>query len=173
MYALPASLFVPSPHAIRIAAYSMSKLFGRKSRANKQKILYASRIGAKRNLVIGEHLLEAELLRKYGENVEIFAGSELTLVKQINSFFNAQIIVGVHGAALSNIIFSQRNSYLLELPLSPFDEGLYFKLLCAALGIKYTPFKIASSRYLGTLVINTKLLFALTYAIDEIAYKKL
>ena len=59
------------------------------------------------------------------------------------------------GAALSNIIFAQPGTVVLEIPLRPFNEGPYFKRMAEALGLCYgdTAESIAV-RYISSLVLD-------------------
>ena len=38
----------------------------------------------------------------------------MNIENTINLFNNAKLIIGIHGAGLSNIVFSNKNTYVLE-----------------------------------------------------------
>ena len=60
---------------------------------------------------------------------KVFILSELSLLEQYIIFSNAEIIVGVHGAGLTNIIFCNKKTNLIELR-SDKQSGVYSSAQC-------------------------------------------
>jgi len=63
--------------------------------------------------------------------------AELTFDEQVRLFANAQLIVGVHGAALTNILFAPPRSVLVELYVNVAQS--FFKALAETRGMRYVP----------------------------------
>ena len=96
--------------------------------------IYVSRRGAKRSLQ-GEAALE-ELLKSDGFTV--IHPDTLDWVDQIAIFQNAKVIVGPHGAGLSNLAFTPPGALLVEIT----DGRHYnrcFEWLCHVAGHTYVP----------------------------------
>ena len=72
--------------------------------------------------------------------------SKLNFVKQVFAFWNASEIVGVHGAAFVNIIFSRPKTKIFEI--KPYNhEGLYFKKISKINNLNYRSI-ISNKKYL-------------------------
>jgi hypothetical protein len=65
-----------------------------------------------------------------------FAGRAVTLAQSARAFARARVVVGVHGAGLSNIVFCRPGARVLELAL-PEPQFRHFMHLAAALGLPY------------------------------------
>ena len=158
---VPAERFVPSKHALlllqRLVLRENLKRKENNARTLGQIMIFASRNGAKRGGIIGEKYLYEALVSTFqpGFDVTKFIGKGLPLRDQMEIFQRASVIIGLHGAALSNLIFSQPGTIVLEIPLRPFDEGPYFKLMAEALGLCYghTATRVAV-RYVSSLVLD-------------------
>jgi capsular polysaccharide biosynthesis protein len=61
--------------------------------------------------------------------------AELTFDEQVRLFANAQLIVGVHGAALTNILFAPPHSVLVELYVN--DAQPHFRVMAATREMRY------------------------------------
>ena len=151
----PSDRFVPSSLAIRLLRNQILHVRSKNMQSLDTKIiLLVSRRGSKRGEIIGEEMLfhglvdtfitritsEVEFETKsqltfYG--VEMFTGHEMTLRDQSKSFYNAVGIVGAHGAGLSNIVFSRPGTVVVEIPLNPFEEGLYFERISRMFSLCY------------------------------------
>jgi len=97
------------------------------------------------------------LLKK---NFSIIKCSNLNFVKQIFAFWNASEIVGVHGAAFTNIIFSKSNTKIFEI--KPYGhEGLYYKKISQINNLNYKSI-VSKKKYLksksGDIYISIKIL---------------
>lgn len=84
--------------------------------ANRDRKIYISRADVSTRRVIDEEALVAEVLSKYG--FESIILSNQSVLDQIRTFQEASIIVTVHGAALTNLIFAD-DLRIIEL----FPEG--------------------------------------------------
>jgi len=77
-----------------------------------------------------------DLLRKYGFKKYVL--SDISVEESINLFNKANIIVGAHGAGLSDIIFSNHAS-VVEMYGSRYVN--VYKKICDSLGLKYVKFQ--------------------------------
>jgi tetratricopeptide (TPR) repeat protein len=147
----PSSLFVPSAYALSRIRHGL--LQDHRFNNADRYILYASRDDSKRNVVIGETLFTNAMTSRYKNSFEIFKGNSLTLLQQINWFHYAIIVLGAHGAAFSNVIFCQKDALIIEFPLSPIGEGIYFESISQLIGVKYVALRMVSMRYLDDLIM--------------------
>jgi capsular polysaccharide biosynthesis protein len=65
-----------------------------------------------------------KLIFKYG--FEIYVLDKLSLQEQINLFNNSSIIIGVHGAGLTNMLFCSPESTIIELGTKSFKNVTYW-----------------------------------------------
>lgn len=83
----------------------------------------------------------SEQLALYFKNSNYKFGSVLlegtSIVQQYKLFKNAKIVIGQHGAALSNIFFCNGSSTLIEVTCPQNNENNHFKNLSNFLGINY------------------------------------
>ncbi len=82
---------------------------------------------------------ESELIyltKRYFKDLVVVDPSELSLEDQIALFSDARIVIGPHGAGLTNSIFSRRLHRLVELWHSA--EQPFFKLLSSAMGAAHS-----------------------------------
>ena len=73
--------------------------------------IYISRKFAKKRRIINEVEIILALQKM---NIEIVIAENLSYSEQIAKFHNSPIIIGAHGAGLTNIIFSQKGSHIIE-----------------------------------------------------------
>lgn len=66
------------------------------------------------------------LLKKY--NFEILKLSNLNLIDQINFFNKASIVVGVHGAGLTNLAFCKKKTKVIEIRNKPNPNEIFKKI---------------------------------------------
>ena len=96
--------------------------------------LYISRADAVTRRVINEAEVVAYLT---GQGFEIITLTGMPLQQQIALFAEAEVIIGPHGAGLTNILFAPREATLIEL--MPNDQVNHcFWLMTNALGQDYT-----------------------------------
>jgi len=77
-----------------------------------EKMIYISRAGAKSRRITNESEVE-KLLTGYG--FEIFKLEEMSVAEQVTLFHQALIVVAPHGAGLSNLVFCQPGTKVLEM----------------------------------------------------------
>ena len=129
--------------------------------------MYAARAGSKRSNVVGEEVILSAFKLRYKELFQVFYGSNMSLLEQANLFHAAMVVMGAHGAALSNIVFCRSDVLIIEFPLSPPSEGVYFKFVSKLLCLRYVAPSMASMRYLGDLVLRPNTLMLLTRMVDR------
>lgn len=106
-----------------------------KSTKNKQnKRIYISRKDSvnKRNIVNEEELRGR--LEKIG--FESYRLSSLSIQEQANLFNKASVVVGVHGAGLTNLVFSQANTRVIEIFSNNYSPKMY-KNISQKIGASY------------------------------------
>jgi len=95
------------------------------------------------------------LLKKY--NFKILKLSNLNLIEQINIFNKASIVVGVHGAGLTNLAFCKKKTKVIEIRNKP-NPNEIFKKISQYNKLKYKLIleKEISNHDDGDLLINIK-----------------
>lgn len=101
--------------------------------------LYLSRVGQKRSPAN-----EAALQRTMEEQgFECFVGTEMSLLAQIALFSSAGRLIGMHGAALSNIVWTPEGVDVCEIFPSDYMPSCYSALTCIRRGhyrpLSYSP----------------------------------
>eukprot|EP00927_Polykrikos_kofoidii_P055988 TRINITY_DN50166_c0_g1_i1.p1 TRINITY_DN50166_c0_g1~~TRINITY_DN50166_c0_g1_i1.p1 ORF type:complete len:674 (-),score=65.48 TRINITY_DN50166_c0_g1_i1:141-2162(-) len=117
-----------------------------KTRANRRKrrtIVFIARRTSRR--IIHEQQLLKTLKDgvSKGWRVKTFAEDKALSVDKVRKLFSeASVIVGVHGAGLSNILYCQPQTVVIELTL-PQPHAMYYSHLAAAINLSYwsLPFK--------------------------------
>ncbi len=114
-------------------------------------LVYVSRKKVEKRRVGNEGELE-ERLRSMG--FEILTCEDISFVKQIASFSQARIIVGLHGAGLSNLVWSQNECSVVEIFPHGFFNDCYARL-ALTLGFEYRYVECTpSDESNGTIPIN-------------------
>lgn len=109
--------------------------------------VFISRNKSSRRKLKNENNLIA-ILKKY--NFEIVYMEELNFKKQIEIMSKTKIVVGLHGAGLTNIIWMKKNSHLIEIkPKSEKYLNCYFNI-SQALGLNYHYSICAKANYFST-----------------------
>jgi tetratricopeptide (TPR) repeat protein len=103
------------------------------SEQNLPKRIYLSRQGAKHRSVLNEAGV-ISILEQYGFTVLHL--EKLTVLEQIKIFAQAEIIVGPHGSALTNIIFCQAGTKIVEL-VSPVYMRPYYWVISQYLNLDH------------------------------------
>lgn len=100
---------------------SLKKKFLKKkflvSSFSKFKKIYIDRSDSKSNVrdfrgIVNEKLIKILLASR---GFKILKLSEYNFVEQVNIFYNANCIIGLHGAGFANIVFCKKNSVVLEI----------------------------------------------------------
>ncbi|AXV14444.1 hypothetical protein CYG48_01145 [Neorhizobium sp. SOG26] len=99
--------------------------------------IYASRLDAGSTRRILNEDAVCELMASYG--FEIITPGKLTVEEQITTFRDADVIVGAHGAGMTNLLFSQasKGPRVVELFQSHYVNACYARI-CQAKGLDYT-----------------------------------
>jgi capsular polysaccharide biosynthesis protein len=126
----PGRLIPRSMHAL----HSLSD--GRAAGQSGERI-FISRSGARKRRIANEPEV-AETLAKRGFTV--LALEKLSVAEQIDRFAAAEIVIGTHGAGLTNLVFANPGTRVVELQPPKLDEGriaLYWNL-AAIMGLRYS-----------------------------------
>jgi len=98
-------------------------------------ILFIKRLGTGRALVDYE-ILEQRVRAIHGDDkVQVFNGTE-SLAQTLTLFSTATLIVGVHGAGFTNIIFAPSNAIILEIFPDRWQNQC-FAILCTQIGLEH------------------------------------
>lgn len=104
-----------------------------KQQLRKDKRVYISREGVAHRRIINEDLVMRALER---EGVLIVNAINLSIAEKISTFKDAALIIGVHGAGLTQTIFAPQQANLVEVLDPAKVVGTYYQL-AAALGQNY------------------------------------
>lgn len=96
--------------------------------------LYISRKLAPRRKIINEHSILPILTQ---QGFEVVYPERLSFLESISLYKSASVIVSLHGAALTNMIFLCRQASILELRLEKIVVDKCYFIMANALGIKY------------------------------------
>jgi hypothetical protein len=124
---IPSALSPPSHPSPAAIAWLRAKLGGSIVSAStyKKRRLYVSRRDAPTRFATNELDLEAMLK---GLNFETVKMSDYTVAEQIVLFSQAKVVVGIHGAALANLVFCSRETYVLELFLEGWFTNAFYHI---------------------------------------------
>jgi len=96
--------------------------------------LYVSRYKAPKRKIVNEKSL-CEILERY--NIETIFFEDLSLEKQIIACMESNLIIGLHGAGLTNMLFLPSESTVFELRNKGDNSNNCFFSMAAALGHRY------------------------------------
>jgi hypothetical protein len=98
--------------------------------------LYVPRRNVKMRQVVNEGALEAALQRM---GFEVFDNGEHNVREQVRAFRDASIIVSPHGAGLSNIVYCDAGTPVVELVPEGYDQGVTsYRSLSDLFDLRYT-----------------------------------
>lgn len=95
--------------------------------------IFIGRGGAKHRALIHEGKIAAMLSGRGFESVEC---EKLSVQEQANIFGSAEVVVGAHGAALTNLVFCRPGTRVVEL-FSPAYVNPCYRDLCVAAGLRH------------------------------------
>ena len=98
---------------------------------NPSEVLVVSRKGAPR----ANNLIESAILNQI-PNAKLIDPSDLSIAEQIRIFSSAKLVIGLHGGALTNVIWMSSSGMLIEVFNHVYRTADYERL-CAELGIDY------------------------------------
>ncbi len=119
----------------------------------KRKIYY-SRSGAKTRRVLNEAEFLPELQKR---GFEIFTGEGISFAEEVKLFAEAELVVGAHGAGLTNLVFCSPRVPVVELMGSDYVNPCFGEL-CDSGRNPYSVV-VGKPKYAGNYIINPKLLF--------------
>lgn len=120
-----------SPRAL---GFLRQRLLGGRApdRAGHRRLYISRRLAGRRHIVNEDELMP--ILQSKG--FEVVMTEQMPFEEQVALFAEADIVIGAHGAGLSNLAFAPANCRLLEI-LPPTCPRWMYYLLCAQLGQKY------------------------------------
>jgi len=121
------TLLSPPSHPSPIAVEWLRKKLLRTTNddATPEKRIYVSRRDAGTRYATNEAAVE-QCLQSHGFETVVMNG--LSLEQQIETFRSARIIVGLHGAAMTNLIFAKSGGFVLELFLEGWFTNSFYHL---------------------------------------------
>jgi hypothetical protein len=94
--------------------------------------------GSQRRYISNHSFIASSLKNIYGDQFINLTLERSSLFYQYHMFSNAKIIIGQHGASLSNVFFMPKGSNVIEI-CPPWSRNLFhFKNLSLFCGVKYT-----------------------------------
>lgn len=124
----------PHPEDIDRLAQAGRDAMDRTGRRGQARLIYVSRRDSGRGLAM-EAALEEHLV---GRGFTIFRADRCTTwVDQVEVFSSAQLVIGMHGAGLSNAVFLPSGSQVIELQPVAYSASM-FQNLCDARGLEHT-----------------------------------
>lgn len=141
----------------------IDSLAGRNIARRESKKIYISRSKAARRKVINEAEVINALLKK---GFEILNFEDFTFWNQVAIVNNADVLVSIHGAGLSNVLFMNRGSKVVELQKSTEDKiepDVLYRDFCLALDLDYSvlycnPETEGKSIYEADIIVDVELL---------------
>ena len=106
------------------------------------KYILVSRANSLTRKLLNENELFYQI-KKYGFKKVCF--EELSYEKQVQVSKNCKIMIGYHGAGLTNLIFMKKNMHLIEI-FNKYYEHEHFKLFSKCQNIKYKKFQCEDNR---------------------------
>ena len=100
------------------------------SRKSRDRIFVSRRDAARRHIVNEEEL--ADRLAELGFKVVV--PGQLSFSEQVETFSNASIVVGAHGAGLANIVFAPLDCRMVEITSTNIEHMNCFRRICRELG---------------------------------------
>jgi hypothetical protein len=100
-----------------------------------QNLIYSKHDSGRNRRYIKNHVeLKKFLENKYGSNFKNLMLENVDIVDQIRYFYNAQIVIAQHGAALSNVIWMKPGTHVVEI--APILVKI-FMYITVCKGVKY------------------------------------
>ena len=127
---------------------SLKKKFLKKkflvSSFSKFKKIYIDRSDSKSNVrdfrrIVNEKLIKTFLALR---GFKILRLSEYNFIEQVNIFYNANCVIGLHGAGFANIVFCKKNAIVLEIKSN--TTGDVIKNLAISNNLKYINISLES-----------------------------
>ena len=113
-------------------------------------LIYVSRADTKKRPVVNERETEASLA---GMGFRIVVPGTLPLSEQITIFRAARLVVGPHGAGLTNIAFCQRPTRVLELASTNYPNPCFARI-AQTRGLEYYAERFGAGRATGNVHVQ-------------------
>lgn len=126
--------FFASAGALRAARVALRKAFKASDQRRKPRVVWVSRRGSRDRRILNEADVVQELRSRLDLDVVVWSGRE-GMQRAAELFGSAAVVVGSHGAGLSNMMLCQKCS-VVELSVKS-AQMRYFAHLAAALGFEY------------------------------------
>lgn len=124
---------LPSPRLADYARWLRGRLGGGERRGERR--LFTSRADASWRRIVNEDEVMSLLAEHGFERIEC---ARLTIAEQVAAFGEASVVVGPHGAALTNLLFTPPGATVVELFAAPAAiETSNYRVLCARLDHRY------------------------------------
>ncbi len=130
-----------------ILKFLREKFVGKKILKKFPEKFYIDRKDSKSNHRHLRRILNEDEVKKFliQKGFSIVTLSDYTFEDQVNLFYNAKKIVGLHGAGFANLTFSQSETLVLEL--KPESAGSVIENLAKNLNLDYREISIKSTEY--------------------------
>ena len=93
-------------------------------------------------------LIEDAMKKRFGDRVAIVEAGDYSLKYQIELMRNAAVVVGPHGAALTNIVWAPEDATLVVMPMKP-ESDVCFAATASAIGADYVEVSSMTAHYFG------------------------
>lgn len=123
-------------------------------RAGPPRRLYISRVDAGRRLVLNDAEI-FDTLKPYG--FERVIPGQLPIEQQLNLFASAEVVIGPHGGAFTNLVACRHGTTIIEF-IADSNQGGWFSYLSHVLGLNHH--LMLAHAVDGNLMINPRLLVA-------------
>ena len=77
------------------------------------------------------------LLERKWPDIQVLAPGRMPVIEQMRAVAGAEIIIGLHGAQLTNMIWAPRSATVIEIIPDDMESGSVFATLTRALGLNY------------------------------------
>jgi hypothetical protein len=109
----PSDMFVPDSRIVDRLCHDKHSTSRSASQSKKKIIIYSRGTSGKGRTLGNEAMLQTKL-QALGYETEISRGSH-SMMQQLEQVLSADILIGLHGAGLTNAIFAKEGIYLIEL----------------------------------------------------------
>jgi hypothetical protein len=136
-----------SPAVFQLLQKALLGAYGADSRSGPERIFISRRAAGYKRLLNEDQLLP--VIKDYG--FKVLEAEGLTLPEQVQAFSKAKIVLGAHGAGMTNLLFSPAPALLLELQDAKFAPRRWYWKLPSILGHHYSTMTgpVVGSRYEG------------------------
>ena len=127
-------------------------------------IIVDDRRGAKARYLSQSYDIYDELHLLYSKNYNIINYSQYNLKQTVDMFNRCKLFIAPHGSSLTNILFMNPGSIVIEIRPQSLHNAWYFSYLASQIGVKYYSFLSLDPKatlYSNVCKINLNKLFAI------------